>query len=89
MFDGCSQLASLDVSSIDTSKVTSMEYMFNGCSLIKTLDLEEFNTNRALNMTDMFSGCSKLETIYASDNFNTANVDPATKMFDGDSSLKG
>ena len=32
MFNGCSSLTSLDLSSFDTSNVTNMNNMFNGCS---------------------------------------------------------
>ena len=39
MFYGCSSLTSLDLSSFNTSAVTSMYSMFNGCSVIETLTL--------------------------------------------------
>ena len=37
MFNGCSQLQSLDVSGWDTSAVTSMFYMFSGCSQLQSI----------------------------------------------------
>ena len=39
MFEGCSSLGSLDLSSFDTSKVTDMLNMFEGCSGLRTVVL--------------------------------------------------
>ena len=44
MFSGCSSLASLDLSSLDTSKVESMSYMFSGCSSLASLDVSGLDT---------------------------------------------
>lgn len=63
MFNGCNQLASLDLSNIDTSKVTSMENMFNNCSSLSLLDLSNFNTSEVINMENMFNGCDQLTHI--------------------------
>ena len=46
MFSGCSSLASLDLSSLDTSSVTSMSSMFYGCSSLASLDLSSLDTCR-------------------------------------------
>ena len=43
MFNGCSQLTSLDLSGWDTSKVTTMTSMFSGCSQLITIYL--FNSS--------------------------------------------
>ena len=44
MFYGCSSLASLDLSSLDTSQVTGMSYMFSGCSSLASLDVSGLDT---------------------------------------------
>ena len=63
MFDGCSGLTSLDVSSFDTSNVTNMPSMFAYCSSLTSLDLSNFVTSKVTSMSYMFNGCSKLTSI--------------------------
>lgn len=59
MFEGCSSLASLDMSSFDTSKVTNMSRMFYDCRqltdiYVGTLWTEPEDSSAK---TDMFAGC--------------------------------
>ena len=37
MFNGCTNLTSLDLSSFNTSNVTDMSYMFSDCSKLATI----------------------------------------------------
>jgi len=55
MFNDCSSLTSLDLSSFDTSNVTKMGRMFCSCRSLTSLDLSSFNTSK---VTDMYY-CSK------------------------------
>ena len=87
MFDGCSALRTLDLSSFDTKNVTNMEYMFKGCSTLETLDLSNFDTKNVTNMEYMFKGCSALNTLDLS-SFDTKNVTNMQSMFNGCSALK-
>ena len=66
MFNGCSQLKSLDLGNFDTSKVTDMESMFEGCSSLTSLYLGSFITNNVQYMNKMFYNCVKLESLYFS-----------------------
>ena len=62
MFDGCSKLSSLDLSSLDTSKVTDMEYMFRGCSSLATIYASaSFSASSATSYSSMFDGCTRLK----------------------------
>ena len=63
MFEYCSGLTSLDVSSFNTNMVTDMSYMFKGCTSLTSLTLSNFNTSNVTYMDSMFYGCSKLKTI--------------------------
>ena len=63
MFEYCSGLTSLDVSSFNTNMVTDMTYMFKGCTSLTSLTLSNFNTSNVTYMDSMFYGCSKLKTI--------------------------
>ena len=60
MFYHCSALTNLDVSGLDTSKVTGMSDMFNGCNTLTSLDVSGFDTSSVTNMNRMFSGCKSL-----------------------------
>ena len=63
MFNGCSSLSRIDLSTFNTGNVLDMGCMFYGCSSLSTLDLSKFNTSNVNDMEDMFSGCSKLNDV--------------------------
>ena len=89
MFYGCISLTSLNLSSFNTTNVTSMANMFYSCSSLTTLDLSSFNVNKVTNMNFMFYGTIKLKTIYVSDLWNVDNVTNSTNMFGNCKSLVG
>ena len=86
MFDGCSNLASLDFTSCNTENVTNMASMFLNCYALTSLDVTMFNTAKVTYMSNMFYGCSKLTTLNLS-SFDTSNVTTMSNMFNGCSKL--
>ena len=86
MFDGCSSLVSLDLSSLDTSSVTSMYCMFRGCSSLSSLDLSGLGASKTTSMSFMFYGCSSLSSLDLS-GLGASSVADASWMFYGCSSL--
>lgn len=64
MFEGCSSLTTLDLSSFDTRKVTDMEQMFKDCTNLTTICVTEDDTHWNLaNVREsyqMFYGCDNL-----------------------------
>ena len=86
MFDGCSNMVSINISGFETSKVTSMGSMFRGCSSLSSLDVSGFETSKVTNMSGMFSGCSSLSRLDVS-SFDTSKVTYMNSMFFGCSSL--
>ena len=74
MFQGCSSLTTLDLSSFDTSKVTNFGEMFDSCKALKTIFVSDSWTVGATNSTDTFDGCSALVggagTKYSSEHVN-------------------
>ena len=86
MFNGCSNLTSLDVSHFKTQNVTSMRCLFQNCSGLTSLDVSNFNTAKVTDMSYMFNNCSSLTSLDVS-NFNTAKVTSMTYMFAYCSSL--
>ena len=80
MFEGCSNLSSLDLSSFNTSKVTNMQEMFDFCTSLTSLDLSNFNTSKVTNMYAMFFNCNSLTSLDLS-SFNTSKVTNMVYMF--------
>lgn len=75
MFQRCTSLNSLDLSTFDTSNVTNMNGMFAECSSLTSVDLSSFNTTHVTNMGGMFASCPSLTTIYADETrWSTAAV---------------
>ena len=61
MFRDCYALKSLDLSSFNTAKGTSMSRMFYICKALTTIYAsDKFVTNKVTNGNDMFYGCEKL-----------------------------
>ena len=71
MFEYCSKLTNLDLSSFDTSSVTDMNSMFNECSKLTSLDLSKFNTGKVINVSWFMFRCVP-STIKIRTNSNTA-----------------
>lgn len=63
MFSGCSNMVSVDLSSLDTSNVEDMSFMFTGCSSLTSVDVSGFDISSVSNMGFMFDGCSSLESL--------------------------
>ena len=87
MFQGCSNLQTLDVSNFDTSKVTNIDSTFGGCSNLQTLDVSNWDTSRVTNMAAVFAVCTSLTTLDIS-NWDTSRVNTMANMFYNCSSLQ-
>lgn len=86
MFDGCSGLTELELSSFCTSNITNMFQMFNNCINLASLNLNSFNTSKVTNIGYMFANCRSL-TYLNVNNFDTSNVNNTFYMFSGCRSL--
>ena len=85
-----SKANNIDLSSFDTSNVTTFENMFYNCSNIKSLDLRTFNTSNVVNFQYMFSGDYNIEKLLI-DNFDfskISNMNYLSSMFSGMNKLK-
>lgn len=89
MFRDCSRLISVDLSGLDTSKVTEMgredtweSGMFSGCTRLAYLDLSSLDTSNVTSMGCMFEDCSSLTSLDLS-TFDTSNVVDMNSMFAG------
>ena len=88
MFRDCSRLISVDLSGLDTSKVTEMgredtweSGMFSGCTRLAYLDVSSLDTSNVTSMGCMFEGCSSLTSLDLS-TFDTSNVTCMDGTFD-------
>ena len=82
MFNACSKLTSLNLTSFNTAEVTNMRFMFHNCKVLTSLNLSNFNTEKVTDMQGMFWECWDLTSLDLS-NFNTENVTAMNYMFNG------
>ena len=61
MFNGCSSLQSINLSSFNTTNVKDMNHMFSGFSSLQSINLSSFYTTNVKDMWSMFNGCSSLK----------------------------
>ena len=70
----------IDVSRLDTSKVTNMSGMFFECFALENLDVSGWDTSKVTNMSGMFVDCNALENLDVS-RWNTSKVTDMSWMF--------
>ncbi|SEK70427.1 surface protein [Butyrivibrio sp. ob235] len=87
MFSGCTSLASVNLSTFDTSNATSFCNMFYSCHSLTSFDFSPLNTAKVNNMSGMFYDCTSLATVTIG-NVDTANVTNVENMFRKCNSLK-
>lgn len=63
MFNGCTKLPSLDLSTFNTQNVKDMSDMFDNCKNLTSLNLDNFNTQNVENMYQMFVNCQKIQKL--------------------------
>ena len=73
MFYECHNLANLDVSKWDTSKVTNMRLMFYECYNLANLDVSKWDTSQVTSLYGTFYTCSDLANLDVS-NWDTSKV---------------
>ena len=81
------KILSIDLSHLDSSKVTDMSRMFYGCNSLISINLENFVTPLVTDMRYMFYGCNSLQSINL-DKFVTEKVNDMNNMFNGCSTLE-
>ncbi len=87
MFEHCTALKTLDLTSFNTQKVETMEQMFSHCTALTALNLKNFNTAKVENMAGLFSECSALTELDLK-SFDTENVKDMAYLFGGCRGLK-
>ncbi len=85
-FNGFGQCTEIDLTKLDTTKVTSMSRLFYGCSKLQTINISEsgFPTPNVTAMDRMFYNCTVLPTIseiLTAEGFDTSKVTTMDWMF--------
>ena len=62
-FFNCTNLLSVNLSKLDTSKTTSLEYAFSGCKSLTDIDLSTLDTSSVRSFADVFQDCSSLRSV--------------------------
>ena len=86
MFNGCTNVETLDVSKWSFDYVYSAQQMFINCSSLTTLDVSNWNTDILIYAFAMFNGCSSLTSLDVS-KWDTISLYDASEMFNRCSSL--
>jgi surface protein len=86
MFNNCSSLSTINMSTFSTSNVETMRYMFRNCSSLTSLDISPLDTSSTIDMCAMFMGCSGLTTLDVS-TMRTSSVVNMASLFKDCSSL--
>ena len=77
-FYNLSNVETISLKNVDTSRVVNMSYMFSNDSKISVLDLSDFDTSNVTDMSYMFYYCQGLVSLDVS-SFNTSKV---TTLYD-------
>ena len=80
MFDSCTALESLDLSSFNTSNVKYMDGMFKNCKKLTSLNLTNFITPKLTKIKEMFFGCEQLQNLTIP-NIETSNINDMDSLF--------
>ena len=87
MFRWFTKMETIDLSSFNTSEVTTMNTMFYMMNSLKSIDVSGFNTSKVTDMNAMFDLTGVIEQLDVS-NFDTSNVTDMRWMFFGLNKLK-
>lgn len=79
-FRGLTNVTSIDLSGLNTSKCTSFNSWFWNCKKLKNIDLSGFDTSNVTTMYGMFYECNNLESLDLS-NFNTSKLTNMASAF--------
>ena len=81
MFNSCSNLKEVDVSTFNTKNVTNMNGMFAFCEKLESLDVRNFDMQNVTDISEMFAVCTELTTILCDDDWSKYSKMVASQMF--------
>jgi len=87
MFYKCNSLASVDLSTYETSFLANLERMFYKCQNLNSINLSKFDTSSVINMNEMFYESNLLNYLDLS-KFNMKSCNSYSNMFSNISNIK-
>ena len=86
MFNGCSNLTSINADNLVHSGVKNLSFLFTTCGNLESIDVSSWDTSSVTTMVSMFNSCSSLTSLDVS-NWDTSSVTTMVSIFQGCSSL--
>lgn len=80
MFEGCTELRTVDAENLNLSGVTNVSRMFYDCVALQSLDAADWDMSSVTNMSLMFHNCSILHDLDVS-RWDTSSVRDMSGMF--------
>ena len=81
-----SKVENVDLSHLNTSNVTQMQYMFQYCSRLKNVNIDNWDLGKLQNAQYMFARCTSIQSLDLS-NMNPTALTNTTNMFNNCTSL--
>ena len=81
MFDGCTNVETIDLRGWDMSGITRTDCMFRNCQKLTSVNLSGWDTSKVTNTTQMFYNCWALENIIGIEDFDVSSVTTMDGMF--------
>lgn len=80
MFEGCTSIEELNLSSFDASAARYMNFMFSGCTSLSNVVLTGINTSNVTSFTRFLNGCESLASVDLS-SLNTTSADMSSFFY--------
>ena len=82
LFSGCTKLKDIDLSDLNTFKVTNYDSIFEGCSSLETINFPKNKSQNIYSMNNMFGGCQNIKEVNLS-SFNISKTTSMANIFSG------
>ena len=74
MFNGCSNLTSINADNLVHRGVKNLSYLFITCTNLESIDVSSWDTSNVTNMDRIFASCFKLSSIVGVDSWDVSKV---------------
>ena len=80
VFQGCSNLKTINTKNLDISAVTTLKKTFADCAALETIDVSGFNTANVTDMEGLFDNCKTIKSLDVS-GWDVSKVGSMCQMF--------
>lgn len=82
ILSGFSNLASVDMSGLDSSRLTDVNSVFRGCTSLASVDMSALDTTNVTDMSLIFANCDVLSTVVLGSGFSTSALPDGKQLLD-------